>query len=130
MFVKPRTETVIFVQINNPELGEGVISKQQIMPRLYLPSSVVKVNEHSQAITTILNVTDKEFLIPCINIRLDPVPNLKETMTDDKGTGHSFVALTRVKLLNQNLRLDHLNPEEKESLQKIIEEFNDIFYLE
>lgn len=35
----------------------------------------------------------------------------------------------RINLLKENLRLDHLNPEEKMSILEMCMEFNDIFYL-
>jgi hypothetical protein len=36
--------------------------------------------------------------------------------------------MQRLDLLKQNLRLDHLNKKEKQSIEPIIENFNDIFY--
>lgn len=70
--LKPRTESVITVQILNPEIGVGIIPNSEISKGVYLAGSIVNVNPKSNtALTTILNTNDNDITLDNITITLE-----------------------------------------------------------
>jgi hypothetical protein len=120
--LKPRSETVIKVNILNPQIKEGITPKLHI----YDAKSILKV-ESNTSITTILNTTDEHIKVDKIDLVLEKFDeNTSSIFHVDRTKTNSY---RRLELLKDNLRLTHLNDEEKKSVQKICEDFNDIFHL-
>lgn len=133
--INPRTETIVKINIANPEINEGIVSKTEIQNGVYIASSIVKVDENSQALTTVLNTTNHIVTFPHLSITLEPIKSLK-ICNVTKITNHSTEQsklnrnCDRNKKLVESLRLDHLSQEEKDSLLHICKDYNDIFHLE
>lgn len=155
--VKGRSETIISINIKNPKnIREGIVHSQNIANEssLLLPNCIVSVNKENRALITVVNTSmnPKTFLIP--EIELEPLSsqvNIFQLAAKDADHPNSVSenrcfrhlnkvnhshnrandahSENRVKTLNQNLRLNHLNKEEKDSISEICKEFKDIFHL-
>lgn len=125
IIIKPRSETIIPVEITNPELKEGIIENQEILEGVYICSSLVKVNKNSVALTSILNTSEKSVKISNIKIPLEPI---SENNNFNKNINN--IDSNRLDLLRKSLRTEHLNKEERNTLVEICEEYNDIFHLD
>lgn len=125
IILKPRSETLIKVNVLNPEIGEGIITNTVFQEGVFLSKAITKVDENSNAYATVINTLEKPVLILKAKIILEEIP--KDTLIFQ--TNKDSKNIRKEKLLN-NLRLDHLNDEERQSIQKICLEFNGIFHLE
>jgi hypothetical protein len=79
-----------------------------------------------------VNTTEKELKLemPVIDLEsVDITTSPRDSFTYKIDSVISENLIHRIDLLKQNLRLNHLNNEEKQSIEPIIENFNDIFYL-
>lgn len=97
---------------------------------MYLARAIVNVNANRSAYTTILNTNNHKIKIDHIKLFLEPfdhnfatILSLNESNTSSNNTND------RISILKENLRLDHLNSEEKSSVLNTWIEFNDIFFL-
>lgn len=123
--LSPRSETLVEIQINNPEIKEGIIPEMEILDGVYLSRAITTVNSNSKAYASILNTLEKEVTIQESKLSLLPLPN--ESYIFEINESHT---VNRNDLLQKSLRTDHLNLEEEESLLKICYQFNKLFYLE
>lgn len=125
--LEPRSETVIEVDILNKNISQGICPEIKIAEGVYLAKSLVKVN-NNKALTTILNTADKKLRINKIQLELEPfLENASQIFTYKEN--NSISIQNRLNLLHNNLRLSHLNSEEKYSILTMCNEYNDIFYL-
>lgn len=124
--LKARSETVVEAEILNPELNEGICPEVFIADGVYLAKSILKVNPNGKCFTTILNTLDKDVKLNELKLNLEAFDNKSASIFS---LGNENSNTTRVDTLRENLRLDHLNSEEKYSVLKICENYNDIFYL-
>lgn len=118
------------INISNAQgLQEGVVSCQKLTnnPNFIVPNSIVKI-ENNHALITIINTSDemKSLKIPNLNVQALSKQTTMYKLAPEKIENSTE---NRVKILTENLRLNHLNREEKESIEKICAEFNDIFHL-
>lgn len=125
--LEPRSETVIEVDILNQNITEGICPQINIAEGVYLAKSLVKVN-NGKALTTILNTANRKLRINKIQLELEPfLENTSRILNYNEN--NSINIQDRLKLLHENLRLTHLNSEEKRSVLNICDEYNDIFLL-
>jgi hypothetical protein len=122
-----RSEVIVKLPVvAGTTLTEGLIEKKEIQEGVYMAGSLTKVAE-GHIITSILNTRDEELEI------VAPIVKVEKLMDDE-------AALASVNTLKQKgkfressvleqLRTEHLNPEEKASLQKICSDYHDVFYL-
>lgn len=122
--LKARSETVIEVDILNPEIKEGITPKLSIHDGVYLAKSILRVNSEGRCFTTILNTLDKEVKVKKLKLFLEPFDNQQSSIFTI-----NTVSNNRHSTLKEHLRLDHLNPEEKHSIIQICNKYNDVFYL-
>lgn len=126
--VPPRTETVIRVNIiNSTKLTEGITPNVIIDEGVYLAKAILKVDQNNQALTTVVNTTNQVCYINVIDLKLENF-NYKESSVF---TYHieNTIPKDRINVLFQNLRLDHLNIEEKKAITTLCKTYNDIFHL-
>lgn len=128
--LKPRTETVIAVNITNPTVGQGIIPKTELQSGVYLASSVIQVTTDFKALTTILNTLDEEVKIKPINIEIEPYIIKQEESHFIGHISKQQKQIDRFELLKSSLRLDHLSEEERLSITQICMEYNSIFHLD
>lgn len=124
--LSPRSETLIQVDILNPEIEEGIVDVEIPIKGVYLAKAITKVDTNNKAYCTILNSTDEFVDINFMRIYLDSIPknvyHFNKKSNDDSNK--------RKKLIRDQICTDHLNSEEINSLLDICDEYNSIFYLE
>lgn len=132
-FLQPRSETVVEIDIANPELSEGVCPEVELSSGVYLAKALVQVNKsNNKALTTVLNTNNFKIKVKNIKVRLEPFHSDQSfifNLNPDQSNNDSSIKADRIKLLKENLRLDHLNPEERKSVLDICLNYNDIFFL-
>lgn len=128
LFLEPRSETVIEIDVLNKNITEGICPELIIADGVYLAKSIVKV-ENGKAITTALNTQDRRLKINELKLFLEPFDSNSSRIFYTQKEELPINIQSRIKLLHENLRLGHLNPQEKRSVLDICDEYNDIFYL-
>lgn len=131
--IPARSEVIIPVKISN----EPVTKPQSILVHAQ------NINEHIICGNVLNNVKQNQLLIAVINTTETPqvinVPNLNELSHETfeivpiKRTHSNEIPKNtnnRIQLLMKNLRCDHMNKEEKESIERLCSEFSEIFFLE
>jgi transposase InsO family protein len=119
------------IKVNQNNIDNALINRQEIQQGVFLVDSIVKVvNDRTHAY--LINTTEKDVNIETPTINVEPVlintsPRDSSTYIINSITSNNLV--NRLKILRENLRLDHLNKEEKLSIIPIIENYNDIFHL-
>ncbi|KAB0793022.1 hypothetical protein PPYR_12642 [Photinus pyralis] len=128
--LNPRQETLVHIKAsNNFKNQEAICPEMKILNGVHLCPSIVKVDNENNFITTILNTTDKVINIYSISVFLEPLEKPAEiTIYNVTSTGNHNSS--RLAIINNLLRTDHLNSEEKDSLFKICKEFNHIFHVD
>ncbi|EFA04804.1 Retrovirus-related Pol polyprotein from transposon 412-like Protein [Tribolium castaneum] len=129
--INPRSETVIEVNVLNPEIKEGICPETPILEGVYLAKAILKVNENNKAFTTILNTTNNRIKVNQIAVKLRKIEEIDLTndSTQILRVNRNPDLSNRLKLLHENLRLNHLNKEEEESVKNVCNNYNDIFHL-
>lgn len=129
--LQPRTETLISIPVLDRQDGETILVPAQTIAETVMCSN------------TINNVCDQKILIAMINPteHLITVPNqelisIKSEKFDEskinviQSCKETLANGSRLSKLNEELRTEHLNKEEYDSLMTICREFSDIFHLE
>lgn len=124
----PRTEHRVKLPVNQKD-GLAVLDYKQFQYGVRMPAAIVKCEDYF-ASTVIQNTTD-------LGMKLTITAPFKVTeFQNDECIVNSTTDLTDVEidsLLTDNLsklRLDHLNHEERVTINKLCEEYKDIFYCE
>jgi hypothetical protein len=122
-----RAETIVRLPT---EVGltatEGLVEKKELIPGVNIAESLVRISV-GHVITIILNSKEEEIELtePAVTVtelaRDNPVViGAVDTVRENKD---------RYKKVLEKLRVDHLNPDEKESLREICFDYQDVFYL-
>lgn len=123
--LKSRSQTFIQLCVKNPEIKEGIVPDLKLEKGIYISKAIVKVDKNNKCIVSILNSCVIDQLFTPISIELEKLPNTSLILNTNSESSKQ----NREHLLKQNLRLDHLNFEEKKSVTDICYKFNDIFFL-
>lgn len=119
------------IKVKQRNIDNGLINRQEILQGVFLVDCIGKIT-NGGIHTYLINTTEKELNIETPVIDVEPV-SIDTSPRDSSAFAINSVIsnnLTdRLKILKENLRLDHLNEEEKLSILPIIENFNDIFHL-
>jgi transposase InsO family protein len=132
--LQPRTETLVGIEAENRAENEIILIECQEVTKSVMCSNAVTKVQNKRVLATLINPTEEA-------IRLK-TPNLKELIheqfrealihsvqvTDRQEEPHA--SSIRLKRLEEALRTDHLNSEERESLVAICQDYSDIFFLE
>ena len=123
--LKSRTESI--VRLPTKSKGLGVISKSELVQGVYLAEALTE-GVNGYCVASIVNTSEED-----VTVEISPV-DLEEIENDDSEKALIFSTSVaeidnRLSKLRNELRTDHLNSEEKVSLVKICEEYNDVFYL-
>jgi hypothetical protein len=123
--LKARSEN--FVKLPTTCKGQGLISRREIIPGIYMAASLTREIEGACK-TSIVNTLDKDTTIDAPLVELEEIEEpirseamiFATTLVEDEA---------RLSKLRKKLRTDHLNIEERVSLIRICEEYNDVFHL-
>src|SRR5699024_6862920 len=113
----------------NKNISEGLSPEVKILDDVYIAKAILKVDKNGKALTTILNASDKTIKVDKIDLLLEPfsVENCYFVGNDNVDKFGNLES--RNNLLIDNLKLDHLNSEEKSTLMTLCKSYSDIFYL-
>jgi hypothetical protein len=123
--LKARTENI--VKLPTKYKGHGILSKREVVPGVYLAESLTR-EVNGYCVTSLVNTLGED-------VEIDPpYVDLQEIEDDYENTvlmfSNSVVEVSsRLSKLRDELRTEHLNNEERISLIKICEEYNDVFHL-
>ena len=124
--IEPRMEKVYKLNCNLK--NTDVILLGQEKDKVRLPNAIVHVDEHGDFLTTVLNPNAIEKTIDFSDLSFELLPDLHSihSLNND----NYFEPIDRRQLIKEQLRIDHLNEEEREEILKLCLEYSDIFYLE
>lgn len=98
--------------------------------KVYLPNALVKVNQNGEFFTTAINANAIPKSVDFSDLKLEIIPNLQSIFNfNSKNVGITDSYDRKIQIQN-SLRLEHLNEEEKDLLTEVCLKFADIFYLE
>jgi hypothetical protein len=135
LILPKRSEVIVSLPVKNGmDDQEGLIDKSTIAEGIYLASSLTRV-KGDQVITSILNTRDEEMTIEVPIIEWDNCDKGEFQREDpEEYVGSTIVVKenktrNRMKEVLRKLRLGHLNPEEREAIEKVCKDYHDIFHL-
>lgn len=125
--LKARSETIIEINVKNPEVKEGIIPQILLPKGIFISKCIVKVNPDNKAFASVLNTRIIDQCINPITVTLEPLPN--ESLVLNMNHNVKNYCTDREQLLKEKLRLEHLNPEEQKSILDLCIQYKDIFHL-
>jgi len=130
-----------YVKISNPEIETGLISRLRLGEDIY-EGDIIAINRNGIAYIKITNTreTDETVIIPSVKLEeFEILGNSKNELELHNSKKKSFSTINtmttkeihnnRVKIIQNSLRLDHLNTEEARHVNEIIDNYNDLFRL-
>lgn len=133
--IPPRTETIIECSVQNPEIREGLIVDQHLSESLLVSNCLVKVKENKRINLSVLNVSEKPINLKSnLNLKLTPLNHSDFDKRPTVTVNHinqfnSNISIKRREEVLKQLRIAHLNYEERESLIQLCSDYSDIFHL-
>ena len=119
----PRTESVVRIPVAAGSPNVGVMQKCEIQEGVFMAAALTRVID-GRVVTSIVNVNEAEAEISEPMVRLDEVD-----LIYDSHCVPEFEPQDREGKIVKQLRLDHLNAEEKKLLVETCSSYQDIFYL-
>jgi hypothetical protein len=133
IILEPRAETLVEVNADHRAENETILIVNQEIANSVRCCNAVTTVKNRKCLISFINPTED-------NIQIK-VPGLKELVHEDFREASIHAMQTniqeenygdaqRIQKLKEALRTDHLNSEERESLETICKEYSDVFYLE
>lgn len=119
--IESRTRKLISMTVTNPEIQQGYLKKLDLGPGIYAGEAVFTVQEN-RIILPITNTTNKSTCINVGAVTLDEYQTAEPEWESDPPE-------SRKTSVEDLLRLDHLNQEEKESVLQLTRKNADRFHL-
>lgn len=120
--IPARTELIIPLHVLNPEIKEGILPQVNSIPGVYLSKALVKVLPNNICLAKLANTTNQEYTYAVTSLKLLPLDKEAQILTynnDSFPNSTEFTISKRIELLNENIRVQHLNAEEAKSLLQI-----------
>lgn len=137
--IPPRSETIIECTVLNPEIHEGLILDQRPIENLLIANCIVKIKENSRVNISVVNTSEQPLSFSSdLKLKLTPLDNIEQIQkiyNIDSDNPHNsnnpndHNAYLRTKRVLEQIRIAHLNYEEKSQLFEVCEQFSDIFHL-
>lgn len=126
--IKLRARCENIVRLPTLSKGQGLISKMELAPGIYLAESL-STEIDGTCISSTINTLEQDVTIDAPVVELQEIENDEDERMVMTFTTHIVEDKDRLSKLRHELRTDHLNSEERVSLVKICEEYNDVFHL-
>lgn len=128
----PRSESIIAMSVaENLNTKSLIIHSQNIMKNVYLGNTINQV-KNNRVLVSVINSAEHHVTLSSTKLEKSHYEIFEETsvhVVHSEHPSHNAKA-SRVQLLKENLRTEHLNREEKESVEELCVNFSDIFHLE
>lgn len=122
-----RHEQIIKLKANAYEPNKDYyLRKININDQIIIPSCYVHTDKNKNFKCTALNLTNDDVTIENVGIKLRPISKIETINSIDI---NNINQTDRINQLRQQIRTDHMNNEEKETVMEIIERYPDIFHL-
>jgi len=140
----PRSRTIISIRIMNTQLTEGYIPRLNISDNIYFGEALVR-NCNGSALIGIINTSETTERINLPKIQIEEIESVStvppQRDPEQKQNDNSKVPMTRIATIETTsvlkrtqvaeikplLRLSHLNDEESEHVERIIQKHGDLF---
>ncbi|KAL6417715.1 hypothetical protein ACFW04_012557 [Cataglyphis niger] len=136
--IPARTRTVIPLRVSNPDINEGYIPRIHVHEDVYLGDAVV-TNRDGIAYAGIINSSEKARTIAIPTVELLEVEKFfsEDTNLENNKNNKVFAATAishtdkreKTQIINNLLRLSHLNEEESSHVSRLIDRHQDLFHL-
>lgn len=127
--IPARTIQTVELNVEDTNLQEGLCPEILVSKEIKIPTALVSI-KNNKIITTIANISSNDQNFEIDPILIEPLPELKNNETNIQVNNLNFVNNEREQRILNELRLDHLNSEEKELIQNLCLKYKNIFYLE
>lgn len=118
----PRSQKIIKAPIISNEVNQGIIEYLKLTEGIEIPQCLVRV-ENNEAYLTVTNSNETEKQITINPLKILEINDSPTTVIQKEEKTDNLL-----KENMKNLRLEHLNKEEKEAIRKICFEYRDIFH--
>lgn len=125
-YLSPRSETVINIQTDKSNFV-GQIEKFEIENGVYVSDCITQTDSLGLAKVTVLNTKEDFVRLKQACIQIKSIP---ETIFQVNNLTNEDRSPNRWNKIKANLRIDHLNTEERESIYKLCKNNIDLFHLE
>ena len=132
--IPPRSEMIIECSVKNPEINEGFILDQNISDTLLVANCFVRVKDNNRINISIINTSESSVTLNS-NLNLVIISKSNSLVPKDAHSinytncSKEYDTYYRTKSILDQLRISHLNSEEKDALFEICSEYSDIFHL-
>ena len=131
--IKVPARCELLVKLKTTRDGVGLIKRRQLVDGVYLSDAIVNA-QNNMCTASLLNSNEHEIEIDIPPLELDFYQNVNfktnQVYVLNSGNDQTGSSLKqRFKLLKENLRVDHLNSEERALVLELCENFHDLFYL-
>jgi hypothetical protein len=129
VILKPRCETIVKLRTRSRELETGLTDRTEIAPVVIIARTLTRVRQGA-CLTSTVNLNDEEEEISLPTVDLEQCDT--ETFGLHVGTINTQTEIpieVRLCELRNKLWTDHLNDEERRSVTRICEDYDDIFHL-
>lgn len=111
--------------------SEAICPKKNFTPQIKIPEAIVQTDSQGKFITTIANISCNPVTLSIDKINLEPFTcsNNKPFPINTISSNHKNFSDRKTTILKE-LRLTHLNQEEKDHIINLCLQFSDIFFLE
>jgi len=129
IIIPPRSNCVLTIAADELINCKAVtIKNQELNNDVIIANCVSPVFENNKIMGSILNISEEPFIIDELttsNLKWEPCQDQVLTILKDYGNGPS-----RIIQLNELIKTNHLNSEEREGILDLCHDFADIFFLE
>ena len=125
--IEGRTEQIFKLKCDLSSTDAILFTQEKENVRL--PNALIRINNNGEFLTSIINANAIPKTIDFSELSIEPLETTLETREAVLNINTSEPA-DRIQTIKNQLRTEHLNAEEKESITQLCLEYADIFYIE
>lgn len=123
--LKPKTEEIVKIPVAQ-DIHEGYLKHYSFPENISIPDSIVRI-ENKNAIVALTNPNDNPVVLNIHEpFQVEEVDSVARTVQPKVSKEED----NKLKANLKNLRLEHLNPEEKKAIHQLCLQYRDIFHCE
>lgn len=133
--IPPRVEYIMAVNVENESVKDNeaiIIQQRELQEQLFI-GNIINIVKNGHVLVNVINLSSEEKYMKPLQLGDLEYDTYKEESVMNINIDTNKIVLnnpTRIARLKKVLRIEHLNKEETESIERICSEFSDIFYLE
>lgn len=123
LHIPARSESIHYLLLNIDYMEDCVIHSKQLAENVFLAGCIGKIQNNRLPIK-ILNINEHDVHLPCFQPEIYSIHDYN--LCNFKPNNNS---LKRANILLDILKLNHLNTDERKSIQKLCAKYSDVFFL-